>query len=145
MSKTRARVQKIPGDVVLTYGTLREGAHNDHLWRGLAVAEPGFIRGYKLYSVNRGYFPILLPGRQEDRVRVDVIVWDGPHTARIGMRRFDTLEGFPMLYDRVRWTAYLPEIHSEVDGWLYLPNDPGLLDSLTLVESGDWFDHQAPV
>lgn len=128
---------------VLAYGTLRPGeANHDWTLRGLhpmtlTVQVPGFA----LWGA-RSAFPYVWP--EPGAVTVaDLLEFHADEWPE-ALRRMDSLEGYPNLYDRQVVNAYYPsrDTGSRLTGWLYVPTRDPRGNHLRVL-GGDWKANQA--
>ena len=115
------------------YGTLRSGCGNDRLWkwRGESVGL-GWVYNYRL--VTNGGFPYALPSRSGSTV-VEIVSVLPEHAVAV-RESLDSLEGYPMFYDRQIVMVETGE--SPTRCWMYIPVAPETYEHLAPVPDNDW-------
>lgn len=119
---------------VFTYGTLKEGEHNNYLLYGAELVDIDKLYGYKLYDMPFG-FPCVVPtGDEKDYVIGEVYEVTTEHLEKT----LDKLEGYIEegskynLYNRTLETTYLGH-----KAWIYHYARP-IQNSFIHMESGVW-------
>jgi gamma-glutamylcyclotransferase (GGCT)/AIG2-like uncharacterized protein YtfP len=125
-------------NLVATYGSLREGFHNNGVMKR-ANGEFQFNgitkENYNLYSL--GSFPAVSLAHNYNETPVVVDVYEVDDDGLQGP--LDTLEGYPNFYNRTLVTI-VDGIGEEHQAWLYHIDEDR---AASLVKSGDWADHYA--
>ena len=112
---------------LIVYGTLMRGEPNSHLCRNAMSISPCEIQG-TLYDTGWG-FPAFVP-EGKGIVKAEFVVLPESDWPAI-----DRLESYPMLYDRRKIGARLPNGSVEI-GWVYIMNN--LPAGARMMASGDW-------
>jgi gamma-glutamylcyclotransferase (GGCT)/AIG2-like uncharacterized protein YtfP len=125
---------------VFVYGTLREGAGNDHRWHGLGTSRRATVQGLRLYGANFG-FPYAVPVDDDEAVAVgEIIEWNDASSREMGMMSLDYLEGYPNHYDRIPVEA-IDEDGTAHRVWVYVPHPErqrSLIEDVEPVPGNDW-------
>jgi len=102
---------------VAVYGTLKRGYWNNFLLKGSTFLGEGYTAGrYELFDAG---FPFAVPSEAGFPVKVEVYELPSPAV----MRRLDTLEGYPIVYDR-RVERVKLRGGGEVEAWIYYTFNP---------------------
>jgi gamma-glutamylcyclotransferase (GGCT)/AIG2-like uncharacterized protein YtfP len=104
-------VRKVGKYIVAVYGTLKRDYGNHHLlvgqeYLGKAISKGRFLLGH-------GAFPAVVPSRRGRRIVVELY-----RVSPAVFLRLDNLEGYPVHYDRRKFTFITPS-GEEVRAWLY--------------------------
>ena len=105
---------------VFVFGTLRPGHGNSRTWQG--VAHPAHdgeatIADHRL--VTNGGFPYCLPAEGETTTGTLIVPF--PENYELAMHYMDSLEGFPLHYNRKTIEVTTPL--GTVTAWYYIPDD----------------------
>lgn len=116
------------GDLVMVYGSLRDGMGNNRLLDGLEVKSREQIGGFKMYSM--GGFPFITHASKDDTITGEIYEVDSESRAQ----NLDGLEGYPTFYDREQVDTSLGK------AWIYFI-DSRNTDNYPPVEEGDWVEY----
>ena len=129
------------GHRVFVYGTLRKGDCRFGIPSLVGVLhEEAELKGFDMLSIN-GSFPGLVSG--EGTVKGEVHVFET-------FAELDRIEGFSedrlgqSLYLRETVTVSTPEGNMEASTYVFNQDPDSARESYRSVESGDWFEYQAP-
>jgi len=109
---------------VVVYGTLKKGfaLHGNMKAIGAKFLKEAKLNGFKMYDYS-GWFPAVVKSdSEEDFVNVEVY-----ETNDEGLKRLDSVEGYPSLYQRTKTE----------EGWMYTM-DPDKVKGKNLIETGNW-------
>jgi len=109
-SYEEVKIPNYPEKVIIgVYGTLKRGHGNyNHFLKGSSkFLGKAIIRGLRLYSL--GGFPGVRPGERNDKVKMELFEIDSNI-----LKRIDSLEGVPYMYNRfkaIHSDKNIPEIY----------------------------------
>ncbi len=129
MSVTPASV--MVGGLCFVYGSLRKGLGNHRVIQGSKQQDDGVLpKGFRMRSL--GGFPAIFKTDEEHETPIKVEVYEVADKPQA--QRLDSLEGYPMFYNREVVT-----LEDGRQGWVYfIENEVGYLRN-QLVSDGDWY------
>lgn len=126
---SEAEYNEPPTNKILVYGTLRSGEGNHSLMGNSKLLDIIRLRGYVMYT--NGGFPYSVPVDDDNKSIVGEIY----HVNKAVLSDLDSLEGVSFKhYDRVPAKGY-------TDVELYIPHSTTRVETLQVIESGDWKDN----